>query len=81
MRKFIAPKEKAHRSSIRDLAAELYPEASNSPLFVGAIDILINSIQGAAIGSMVLLQPDVHEQRMMVLEMIGKLFLEVASDN
>ncbi len=77
----MAPKEQAHRSSIRELATELYPEASKSPFFVGAIDILINSIQGAAIGSMVLLQPEVHDQRMIVLELIGKLFLEVASDN
>jgi AcrR family transcriptional regulator len=81
LRQVMAPKEQAHRSSIRELATELYPEASKSPFFVGAIDILINSIQGAAIGSMVLLQPEVHDQRMIVLELIGKLFLEVASDN
>ena len=81
LRQFMGPKEKAHRASIRELAAELYPEASDSPLFNGAIDILINAIQGAAIGSMALFQPEVHEQRMLVLELIGKLFLEVASDN
>ncbi len=81
LRQVMAPKEQAHRSSIRDLAAELYPEASKSPFFIGAIDILINSIQGAAISSMALFQPEVHEQRMLVLELIGKLFLEVAGDN
>jgi hypothetical protein len=63
------------------LATELYPEASGSPLFLGAIDVLLNAIQGAAIGSLALFQPEIHAQRMMALEVVGRLFLEVASDN
>ena len=81
LRSFMGPKEKAHRTSIRELAAELYPEASGSPFFVGAIDVLINAIQGAAIGSLALFQPEVHAQRMVALELVGRLFLEAASDN
>jgi len=80
LKKFMGPKEQAHRSSIRDLAMELYPEAAGSPLFVGAIDVLLNAIQGAAVGSMALFQPEVHAQRMLALELIGRLFLEVVSD-
>ena len=77
----MGPKEKAHRESIRELASELYPEASGSPFFLGAIDVLLNAIQGAAIGSLALFQPEIHAQRMMALELVGRLFLEVASDN
>ncbi|MBT6179147.1 MAG: TetR/AcrR family transcriptional regulator [Deltaproteobacteria bacterium] len=81
LKSIMGPKEKAHRDSIRELAEELYPEASSSPFFVGAIDILLNAIQGAAVGSLALFQPEVHAQRMVALELVGRLFLEATSDN
>lgn len=78
LRQVLAPKERAHRASIRELALEIFPEMTGSPVFASAIDVLFNVVQGAAIGSLVLVEPDIHAQRMAMLDMVARQLLEAA---
>ena len=79
LREIMAPREKAHRANIRQLARVLFPEARHSPHFIGGIEILINSVQGAAVGSMALREEAIIDQLIASLKMVAHQILEVST--
>jgi hypothetical protein len=54
----------AHRSSIFDVAKELFPELGSSPMFEPAADLVVASMTGAALMS--LGDPDPKRERAFV---------------
>jgi len=80
LKAIMAPKEAVHRTKLRDLGRSLFPEVAKSPLFIGGLNTIISAVQGAAVGSLVLSEPDIDAQRFAVLEIVGRQFLEAPPD-
>lgn len=76
LRGVVAPMEKAHRAKIRELAASIFPQRVQQPDFLRGVEIIINSVQGAAVGSMALREPEVIEQMIIGLKEVAHHFLE-----
>ncbi|MEC9464184.1 MAG: TetR/AcrR family transcriptional regulator [Myxococcota bacterium] len=73
--------EKPHWGNIQRLASDIFPEMSDNPLFAGAIDLLISTVQGAAISSLAR-RDEAKEMRLRIsLELVARHFLEVANAN
>jgi AcrR family transcriptional regulator len=80
LREVVAPMERAHRAKIRDIAALIFPDARHKPHFLRGIEIVINSVQGAAVGSMALREEEVLDELIAGLKMIARHFLETNHD-
>ena len=71
--------EKPHWGNIQRLAADIFPEMAENPLFAGAIDLLISTVQGAAISGLAR-RDQAKEMRLRIsLELVARHFLEVAN--
>ena len=80
LRDVVAPMEKAHRAQIRELAARLFPEVKHRADFTKGIEIVVNSVQGAAVGSMALLEPEILAELLAGLKLVARQFLEASDD-
>ena len=73
--------EKPHWANIQGLAGDIFPEMADNPLFHGAIELLISTVQGAAITGLAR-RDEVKETRLKIaLELVARHFLEVADVN
>tara|TARA_B100001964_G_C14129203_1_gene552054 strand:+ start:259 stop:867 length:609 start_codon:yes stop_codon:yes gene_type:complete len=72
--------ERPHRDNIHQLACEIFPELAQNPLFIGAIELLIAAVQGAAIDALVLREPEKKARLMIGLELIARHFLEIVHE-
>jgi AcrR family transcriptional regulator len=73
----LEPVLRAHRSNIRDQAAALFPEAAAAhPDFDGLVDLILDAMQGAALGRMVLADEAVLERELQRLEALARRDLE-----
>lgn len=80
LREVVGPMERAHRAKIRELAALIFPDATDLPNFLGGIEIIINSVQGAAVGSMALREPEVVAEMIVAIKIVARHFLEKDND-
>ena len=80
LREVVGPMERAHRAKIWDLAALIFPDAKDMPHFVGGIEVIINSVQGAAVGSMALQEPEVVAEMITAIKIVARQFLEKNND-
>ena len=81
LREVMCSVEKPHWANIEGLAGEIFPEMADNPLFAGAIDLLISTVQGAAISGLAR-RDEVKEMRLKItLELVARHFLEVVDAN
>ena len=73
LREALEPVLRAHRSNIRAQAAALFPEAAASHAdFGGVVDLILDAMQGAALGRMVLADDAVVERELGRLEALAR---------
>lgn len=59
LREAIEPAMRAHRQNLKTVAHALFPEeAARTPTFEAAVDLILDTLQGAALGALVLPDPD-----------------------
>ena len=80
LREVVAPMERAHRARIRDVAAQIFPLALENPNFLRGIELVINCVQGAAVGSMALREPEVLDELIAGLKTVAGELLESFHD-
>ncbi len=81
LRRALDPVLARHRDSIHAEARKLFPEAAvHNPGFGGAIDGLVNSLQGAALGAMARPDPEAEAQHLHFLETVARRELGAARD-
>ena len=78
LREVVAPMEQAHRAKIRELAGLIFPDAQQTPQFLPGIEVIINCVQGAAVGSMALREPAILAEMIAGLKTVARHFLETS---
>lgn len=68
LRAALAPVMAEHRENLRVEARKLFPEADALPDFDAVVDTLMAALQGAALGALVLPEPDAQARGLDVLE-------------
>ena len=76
----LAPLEAQHQQKIRDIAAGLFPDAALDPRFFIAVDLILNVIQGAAVGNLTLPDPEFQPQREEALLTVAHHLLGLAHE-
>lgn len=73
MAQTLAPVAAQHAANLRRIARELFPEASDRPGFETTVSLVVNALQGAALGSLATGDFDAHEPMLTVLaELVRK---------
>jgi len=63
----LAPVQQAHRENLSEAAAQLFPQASEHPAFDATLDLLMTSLQGAAVSDLALPDPPAEARRLALL--------------
>ncbi len=59
----LAGVEAPHRERLHALAAELLPDVAGAPAFAGVVDIIVDAVQGASMGRLLVVADDGAAQR------------------
>ena len=76
LQKALEPFESRHREHIRQVAANIFPEAADNPKLQAGIDLVLMVVQGTAVGNLALREPDVQRLRAKTLERVARVLLE-----
>jgi len=68
----LAPVQRTHRENLRQAAAQLFPGASDHPDFDVTLDLLLASLQGAALSELALPDPQAEARRVAALVALAR---------
>jgi len=68
LRAWLAPAVAEHRENLRRVARSLFPEATGLPDFDALVDTVISALQGAALGGLVVEDPEGESRGLAVVE-------------
>lgn len=76
LRRALAPVLLRHREALREEARRMFPAAAaREPEFDAAVDVLLNALQGAALGAIPLPDPESERRQLVHLEAVARSML------
>jgi AcrR family transcriptional regulator len=76
----LAVVEPPHRARIHDLAASLLPDLAPHPSFRGAVDVVVDAIQGAAMGRLLVLPDEGSASRAAMRDVLASMLAALEAE-